>query len=137
MFFSKNRTYRAVRETTSVMPVAVKRALQKLGKLTPVSSPWLMKGKPVIGPVLPQEDVTEYLKDLFPIVLSSTAWVVGPGEDQDYFLRHEYRKALKSKEIGFHVNKMLNYFPAREVAWIVRERGHRLEEATAPILEEE
>lgn len=136
-FFSKNRTFRAVRETISVMPVAVKRALQKLGKLTPVSSPWLLKGKPVLGPVLPNECITSYLQDLLPVVLKSTAWVVGPGEDQEYFLLHQYRKALKSREIGFRTKKMLNYFPAREVVWLRRESGQCQEDTSAQNLEEE
>jgi hypothetical protein len=98
------------------LPKAVSEALKKLNHLRPPSFDWVIKGAPVQGPLREnQEVVSDYLSDLLPRCLRSTAYVVGPGENSDYEIFHDYRRALNWHEPSCRTKKLLSYVPVLEI----------------------
>jgi len=122
-FFMRNRAIRAIKEKIMELPKAVTAALEKLKKLRPPTFDWVLRGKPVEGPLKEnQEVVDDYLERVLPLCLRSTCYVVGAGKTVDYELRHEYRQALKMKEKPCNQRKLKTYLPAREVCETISKR---------------
>jgi len=118
-YFLRNRAVRAIKEKIMELPKAVSRALEKLNKLRPPTFDFVLKGRPVEGPLREnQEDVLDYLERLLPRCLQSTAYVTGPGKSLDYALFHDYRKALNWHEPSCRTKKLLSYVPAREICQV-------------------